>query len=185
MRNIPGKNFRDNQDTFCVNFLHENRIVYVIMWKSTEQPCRPQMTMMCMRNACWIPKATNTRSEYVIPIAFPRQQRLHEHTSMWPYPCIAWLVYVTVLLMFRTNKQWLTYQQWYAYYNFQDQGLMYQNLHYTTVRFGGQFSYLTPQDGGRPCPRNALFYQLFLTYHNTEEFHTISKFRYNSGQFST
>ena len=30
---------------------------------------------------CWIPKATNTPSEYVIFIAFPLQQWLHERTS--------------------------------------------------------------------------------------------------------
>ena len=30
-----------------------------------------------MRFSCWIPKATNTHSEYVIPIAFPRQQQLN------------------------------------------------------------------------------------------------------------
>jgi hypothetical protein len=27
---------------------------------------RPQMTVWCMRTACWIPKAANPRSEYVI-----------------------------------------------------------------------------------------------------------------------
>ena len=31
-----------------------------------------------MRFACWITKATNTHSEYVICIALPRQQRLRE-----------------------------------------------------------------------------------------------------------
>jgi hypothetical protein len=35
-----------------------------------------------MRFACWITKATNTRSEYVILVAFPRQQWLRERTSM-------------------------------------------------------------------------------------------------------
>ena len=34
-----------------------------------------------MRVACWIPKATNTHPEYVILIAFPLQQCMHErHT---------------------------------------------------------------------------------------------------------
>jgi hypothetical protein len=32
-----------------------------------------------MRIACWIPKATDTHSEYVILIVFPMQQWLHEH----------------------------------------------------------------------------------------------------------
>jgi hypothetical protein len=31
---------------------------------------RPQMTIWRMRIACWIPKATNTYSEFVIFIAF-------------------------------------------------------------------------------------------------------------------
>ena len=37
-----------------------------------------------MRFACWITKATDTHL-----IAFPRQQWLHEHTSMLPYTYIA------------------------------------------------------------------------------------------------
>jgi hypothetical protein len=35
-----------------------------------------------MRSACWIPKATNTHSEYAIFIPFPRRQRLRESASM-------------------------------------------------------------------------------------------------------
>jgi hypothetical protein len=35
-----------------------------------------------MHFACWITKATDTHSEYVILIAFPWQQWLHEHTSV-------------------------------------------------------------------------------------------------------
>jgi hypothetical protein len=34
------------------------------------------------RFACWITKATDTHSEYVILIVFPRQKWLHEHTSV-------------------------------------------------------------------------------------------------------
>jgi hypothetical protein len=41
-----------------------------------------QATEMRMRIACWIPKATDTHSEYVILIAFSRQQRFHERASM-------------------------------------------------------------------------------------------------------
>jgi hypothetical protein len=36
----------------------------------------------CMRFACWITKATDTHSQYVILIAFPRQQWLRERASM-------------------------------------------------------------------------------------------------------
>jgi hypothetical protein len=35
-----------------------------------------------MRFACWIIKATDTHSEYVILIAFPLQQWLRERASM-------------------------------------------------------------------------------------------------------
>ena len=36
----------------------------------------------CMRIACWITKVTDTHAEYVILIAFPRQQWLHERASI-------------------------------------------------------------------------------------------------------
>jgi hypothetical protein len=36
----------------------------------------------CIRIACWINKATNTRSEYVILIAFPRQKWLRERATI-------------------------------------------------------------------------------------------------------
>jgi hypothetical protein len=46
--------------------------------------------------ACWIPKTTNTHSEYVIIIiAFPLQQWLLERTSMLRYtelPVLFWEV---------------------------------------------------------------------------------------------
>ena len=35
-----------------------------------------------MRIACWIPRATNTHSEYVILITLPLQQWFHERASM-------------------------------------------------------------------------------------------------------
>jgi len=52
------------------------------MWKHILEPGRPLMTIQYMRIACWIPKTTTTLSEYVVLIAFPPQQRLHEHTSL-------------------------------------------------------------------------------------------------------
>ena len=55
-------------------FFFESRTVYEIMWKNFVEPSRPQMTIWRIRIACWIPKATNTQSECIIPIAFP----LHE-----------------------------------------------------------------------------------------------------------
>ena len=50
-----------------------------------------------MRIACWIPKATNTHSEYVIRVAFPLQQRLHERASVLLYTYIACIVYFSII----------------------------------------------------------------------------------------
>jgi hypothetical protein len=57
------------------------------MWKqqgiAVQAACNN--TTRRMRIACWITKATNTRSEYVILIHFPQQQRLRESASMLRY----------------------------------------------------------------------------------------------------
>ena len=45
-----------------------------------------------MRVACWTPKAKNTHLEYVILIAFPLQQWLHERASMLRYAYITCLM---------------------------------------------------------------------------------------------
>jgi len=60
----------------------ENRAVYEIMWKNVVERGRPQMAIWRMRIACWMPKATNTRSGCVIPIVFPLQQWLHERAPV-------------------------------------------------------------------------------------------------------
>jgi hypothetical protein len=43
---------------------------------------RPQMTTWRMRTACWIPRATNIHSKYVILIAFPRKPWLYDRDPM-------------------------------------------------------------------------------------------------------
>jgi hypothetical protein len=62
--------------------------------KRIVEPGRPQMAIWRMRIACWIPKATNTHSEYETLIAFPLQQRFHERASMLRYSYIACLGFV-------------------------------------------------------------------------------------------
>ena len=73
MINVSGKSCRENQNThFVFNnclffiFFFCNRVVYEIMWKNIVEPDGPQMTKRRIRIACWVPKATNTHSEYVI-----------------------------------------------------------------------------------------------------------------------
>jgi len=52
-------------------FFFENRAVDEIIWTNNVEGERPQMKIWRMRIACWIPKDTNTLTEYVILIAFP------------------------------------------------------------------------------------------------------------------
>jgi hypothetical protein len=41
------------------------------------------MTIWCMRIACWITKVTNTRSEYIILIAFLQEQWLRNRAQCY------------------------------------------------------------------------------------------------------
>jgi len=101
MINISDRRCRENQNARFVPKLpppfpppppSRKSCRYEIMWKNVVQPDRPQMTIWRMRIACWITKATNTHSEYVILIAFPPQQWLHERASMLHYTHIACFV---------------------------------------------------------------------------------------------
>jgi len=62
------------------------------MWKNIVERDRSQMTIWRMRKACWIPRATNAKSDCVILIAFPLQQWLHERASVLRYTHKACLV---------------------------------------------------------------------------------------------
>ena len=50
------------------------------------------MTVWRMHFACWVPKAADTHSQYVILIRVPLQQWLQERASMLHYTYIACLV---------------------------------------------------------------------------------------------
>jgi len=80
----------------CSNFFVYNHALYEVMWKNTAEPGRPQMVLWHMCNAYLISKATNTYSECVILIAFPRQQWLHERASLLtfircPVHCLSYI----------------------------------------------------------------------------------------------
>ena len=69
--------------------------------KNFVQLDRPRMTTWRVRIACWIIKATNTHSEYVIFIAFPIHQLLQERPSMlrhsiMPNNCLSQLLSVII-----------------------------------------------------------------------------------------
>jgi hypothetical protein len=102
MRNVTDGVCREIRNTHltCNNyfFFFENRAVYEIMWKNIVEPDRAQVTIWHMRIACWISKATNTHSEYVILIICP-----HEHASMLRY------TYIACLVSEHGSVQWLQY----------------------------------------------------------------------------
>jgi len=66
--------------------------MYEIMWRNITEPDSSQKSIWRMRIACWLPETTNTEPEYVILIALPLQQWLHECVSMLRYLYIASLV---------------------------------------------------------------------------------------------
>jgi len=55
------------------------------------------VTIWRLRIACWIPKAADTHSEYVILIAFSLQQLLYECSLMLRYTRFACLVFCHIV----------------------------------------------------------------------------------------
>ena len=98
MKNVPDKSCREIQNThfvFCDLFFFENRAVYEIMWKeSTAEPDELQMTIQRMRIACWINKAKNTHSEYVICIVL-----FHDNNSCTNKPQCYVISYVQLCIV--------------------------------------------------------------------------------------
>ena len=70
---------------FSINFFLKNLAVYEIMWKSVIDPYRSQITIFLMRLACWISKATDIHSEYVLIIVFHLQKWFRERVSILRY----------------------------------------------------------------------------------------------------
>jgi len=64
----------DNFETHVISpvrfFFLENRAISEILWKNNVKRGRSQLTMGRIRIACWITKATDANSEYVIIIVF-------------------------------------------------------------------------------------------------------------------
>ena len=62
-----------------------------------------------MRSACWITKATNTQSDYVIHIGFLLQQRLHGRATKLHKTSIACLVTLTAVSLASTHSSQSTH----------------------------------------------------------------------------
>jgi len=86
-------NLRRMQIThFMLNIIFQNSCC---LWDSGEKYGRAGWAtddniIEHMHFSCWIPKATNTYSSYVILIGYLQQQLLHEPASMVRYVYFAW-----------------------------------------------------------------------------------------------
>jgi hypothetical protein len=81
MRNVSDKSCRETQNTHFTfsNFFRKScRLLDNVEKYGTARQATDGNIIRRMRFACWITKATNTHTEYVILIAFPRQQWLRE-----------------------------------------------------------------------------------------------------------
>jgi len=70
-----------------------------LLWHSVEKCVRSRHItddniIRRVRIACWIPKAIDTRSEYVILIASPLLQSWHERAPTLRYTYVTYLVFV-------------------------------------------------------------------------------------------
>jgi len=87
MRNVSDKIRRENQNTFCVQYLFQRTLNFCDnVWKYvTAGQATDEGIIRRMRFACFVNKVTNTHSVYVILNAFPLQQWLHERVSILRY----------------------------------------------------------------------------------------------------
>ena len=71
-----------------------NHAIYEIMWKNIVEPDSPQMTIRCMHIACWITKATNAHSDYVIFTVFPSK---NDYTNVPQCYSYAYIICLSIL----------------------------------------------------------------------------------------
>jgi len=93
MRNVSHKIFRQYQNThnrFNNSFRESCRLWDNVEYYDTARQATEDSTTGRKRVACWITKATDTHSECVINIAFPRQQWLGERGCVLRYTYTAY-----------------------------------------------------------------------------------------------
>jgi hypothetical protein len=84
--------FRENRDTYHVQYIVLRKSWH--LWDKVEKYCIIRQAadddiIWRMHLACWISKATDTHSEYIILIYFLQLQWLQESSSILRYTCIA------------------------------------------------------------------------------------------------
>jgi len=76
MRSDLDRSCREKKTPHFVSvFLSENRALYEVTWKNMVETDSPQTMNIrgCVRFECWVANSTDTHSECVIFIDFPRQ----------------------------------------------------------------------------------------------------------------
>jgi hypothetical protein len=102
MKNISNSYWK-NQNTHSTFIHFLNGAIYGTMWKNIAELDKPKMTTWHMLITRWIPKATNTYSEYVILFAWPLQKWLHQ--------CVSTLHYTSIGCPVHTNYTKLSYSK--------------------------------------------------------------------------
>ena len=101
-KNISGKSRKKNRNTFYGQLHFINIVPFMIQCgKKFVQLDRPRMTTWCVRIPCWITKATNTHSEYII-------LKLFQYTNCCKYaPQCYVIVHCPILVTSQYNAQYL------------------------------------------------------------------------------
>jgi len=91
--NVGGKVLEKLLIKRITHYIYSNNQLNTNQYGFTHKKDRPEMTIWHMRIAYWIPKATNTNSEYATFIAFLRQQWLRERAPMLRHCLSCYLMY--------------------------------------------------------------------------------------------
>jgi len=83
---------------FNISF-SESRAVYEIMWENMVGSDRNHIKIRRMRCVSYITKTTDTYSEYVILIAFPRKQWVMRKRLIIGFMCTLLLLFGTVTML--------------------------------------------------------------------------------------
>jgi len=123
---FPKKLYRKSKHILCfINFFFRK---YCRLWDNVKtnivEQGRPEMTVWRMCIACWMPKATGTRAEYVI------HKLLSHGINGYVITCSSVIsFYVICLLLFSTWLSWIR-ASWYNYENNQQDDL-YRLIYYS------------------------------------------------------
>jgi hypothetical protein len=102
MRNVSGRSCRENQSTrfvFNDRFPNSCRLCDNVGKYGRAMQATDDNIIRRMRFACWVTKATDTHSKYIILIAFPRQYWLSERASLLRYSAIPVLFFIIIIII--------------------------------------------------------------------------------------